>query len=260
MIIPHYTQIGAPTSGRRELPPKAMVSTPGDQTCGSRLCAWRKTNRQTFPLADPLPSTDSVTVASVVRPLRRYYEIVRLLRHVHVFLRPGPPRRTSRQRWARAAATSSRRRRSGAAPRPATLPLHRCQEVFREARPARSWAKEGAGRRVDSSLRRLPHLWSALRRTLEPKSGGGRRHAECIRPRRTSGCSWRTRGGSGRSRCRLCGGSGDRRRRRGYRGGRRGLAGGSSGGSLRGRNRRDRRRDQWSAGCCNGEERSGCRQ
>ena len=55
--LPHT----APTSGRTEPPPTAVVPTFGDATRGIRLCVRRETHRQTFPLVDPLPSTDSAS-------------------------------------------------------------------------------------------------------------------------------------------------------------------------------------------------------
>ena len=60
--LPHT----APTSGQTEPPPTAVVRTPGDATRDTRLCVWRETHFQTFPLVDPLPSTDSATATGPV--------------------------------------------------------------------------------------------------------------------------------------------------------------------------------------------------
>jgi hypothetical protein len=53
--LPHT----APTSGRAVPPPMAAVRTPVGSTRGTRHCVRHVAVRQTFPLVDLLPSTDS---------------------------------------------------------------------------------------------------------------------------------------------------------------------------------------------------------
>jgi hypothetical protein len=67
--------------------PKQLYLPYVDQSSPHRFrhCVRSEAILMTFPSVDPLSSTDSTTVVSaLVRPLRRYYEIVRLLGSGHI--------------------------------------------------------------------------------------------------------------------------------------------------------------------------------